>query len=118
MQRIEAAIAAIDDIGAGALHLLAQGERDGRPVPSSPCRDCRSRGRRPGRSDIEMRLSLAADEMHGAHQAGVVRAHDVADVDRVGRVGNRQADDACSQWPWRPALSRGEAFQAVGVTIW
>ena len=24
----------------------------------------------------------------------------------------------CSQWPWRPALSRGEAFQAVGVTIW
>ena len=36
MQRIEAAIAAIDDIGAGALHLLAQGERDGRAVTVIP----------------------------------------------------------------------------------
>ena len=34
--RIEAAIAAIDDIGAGALHLLAQGERDGRAVTVIP----------------------------------------------------------------------------------
>ena len=36
MQRIEAAIAAIDDLGAGALHLLAQGERDGRAVTVIP----------------------------------------------------------------------------------
>ncbi len=36
VQRVQAAIAAIDDVGAGALHLLAQGERDGRPVPVIP----------------------------------------------------------------------------------
>ena len=48
--------------------------------------------------------------MHGAHQAGIMRAHDVADVDRVGRVGNRQADDA-----WLPVAVAPGAVARRGI---
>ena len=58
-------------------------------------------------SDTYSRPSTVADEMHGAHQAGIVQRTTCPIATGLSGLSTRMPIMLRSQWPWRPSESRG-----------